>query len=158
MRIFSASPGRLCLRAVTVAAILVLSACDEDTTAVYPDEQVASIRILIGNYADPSSVDTVTIAADGAVTGNGPRISSSGAPLAAEFLTDSGNLVSLASNMYQLEVEPSNVADLIFTRTGPFSGAFEPQTAADDLLVQLGLLRTLDDEVVFGPFAVLIRW
>ena len=91
--------------ALALGAALALAACGDDATGIQdPGDQVASVRIMIGNAP---FVDTVTISATGTITNDGPRIPDAPTPLVAEFLDADGSVLQLSINQFQLDTRTS---------------------------------------------------
>jgi hypothetical protein len=95
-------------------------ACDDSTEPDDHAEDVASVRLTIGNQ-------TITMGPSGNVTGgNVTLVRNTSTPVTAVFLAADGDVITL-SNEFRLDLTPST--GITFARTGPFAGTLTSATA-----------------------------
>ncbi len=136
------------LRLATLAALLVVGACDDDTTDPLPPEpEIAIMRITIG-------ADVVDVSSTGEVTG-GP-ISLDGSPVAVTvtFLEADETPVALVTPA-EFDLAAVSGAPTIFTitPTGSFEYSFTGVTTGAST-VEFELVHTDQAHTDFGPFEV----
>ena len=135
-----------------LAAVALLSACDDDPTNGDddPGERVESFRITIAGNSGP-----LTLNASGTpVSGPNPLIVSGTRAITVEFLDASGNsLNSQLEGDFEARIESANGALVTFARTGAFAGTVTRMGVGTTQL-RISLYHTEENHVEQGPFNV----
>lgn len=100
-----------------LAAVALITACDDDPVEPHEDEPEA-IRLIIGE-------DTVEI--DGGQTGS-VTIPLGGTAIAAVFLDADGDEVDVHDDEFELRIEPDDEQVVTFTRSDAFSGTLNGES------------------------------
>jgi hypothetical protein len=136
-----------------VAAIagLVTAACDDSTTE--PEDttpQISSMNLYVGT-------DTVSIDADGVVTGDPLQIEGT-MDITAEFLDSLGVVaVDASTDPYELQVTSADETVVTFTLTDGFTGTLEGLLSGESTTVDISLYDTEQAMEVFGPLTVTVE-
>jgi hypothetical protein len=150
LSVISRSPRRV-IGMMAAALALSLGACKDDATGIEEDEpEVESMRLTIAGQ-------TVTIAANGAVTGAPVTLPVGTHAISAQFLDTAGQPVDGVDAVeFQLNVTIPSGSPVTFTRstTNAFAGTLTVSAAAATVALRFALFHVEEQHEDFGPFPV----
>jgi hypothetical protein len=137
-------------RRLTVLSLLAGGAAGiacNDSTEPEPEPEVATMRLVVGGSA------TITVAANGTVTG-GPITISGTTTIVATWLRDDGTEDPVVdASTFELAVEIDDESIVTFTRASAFAGTLN-KVAAGSTSATFALFHVEEGHEDFGPFPV----
>jgi hypothetical protein len=127
---------------VAAVAIPFAASCDEDPVEPEdPADAIVAIRLTAGTQ----NVTITEGSAQGSFT-----LPIGATNVTATFLDEDDAAVTLDSDEFEIQLEPSNTALVTFARTGAFAGTLTG-VAAGNATVQVQLFHKIEGHPDFGP-------